>query len=467
MHYMNIDSVLEFLNSCNTYIWDVTIFLLIGCALYFTCRTRFVQLRIPGGIVRVFASREGRDKETSIGAFQAFATSLAGRVGTGNIAGVASAIFVGGPGSVFWMWVMAFFGAATAFAESTLAQLYKRRGKDSFYGGPSYYMRHGIKVKWMGVLFSVLMLFTMGTANQLVQSNTVSVSIGEFLGVEPIWVGLALMAVTLCVIFGGVQRIARFSSVIVPVMAVGYISISLAVIIVNFDKVPDVFSLIIDNAFGIRQAAGGAIGMAISQGIRRGLFSNEAGEGTTPNSAATADISHPVKQGILQSLGVFVDTLVICSCTAFIVLLSGKYNSGLDGISLTKSAMDTLVGSWGNDFLTLAVLFFAFSTIIANYLYSEINIKFLTQNKKPVVLMKVATGVFIIAGSLLNLQDIWIIVDFFQGSMTILSLIALVWLSPKVVFLIHDYMAKLKRGEDPEFHRSEMPDIEKDLDAWE
>ncbi len=462
-----MDTLLEFVNSCNTYIWDVTIFLLIASALYFTWRTRFIQLRLPGGLMRVFASREGRDKENSIGAFQAFATSLAGRVGTGNIAGVASAIFVGGPGAVFWMWVMAFFGAATAFAESTLAQLYKRKGKDSFYGGPSYYMQHGVGKKWMGVLFSVLMLFTMGTANQFVQSNTVSVSIGEFLGVSPMWVGLVLMLVTLGVIFGGVQRIARFSAIVVPIMAVGYISISLAVILVNFEKIPEVFGLIFDNAFGIRQVGGATIGMAISQGIRRGLFSNEAGEGTTPNSAATADISHPVKQGILQSIGVFVDTLVICSCTAFLVLISGNYMSGLDGILLTKSAMDTLVGSWGNNFLTLAVLFFAFSTIVANYLYSEINIRFLTKKKWPITLMKVATGAFIIVGSLLELQDIWIIVDFFQGSMTILSLIALVWLSPKVIFLLKDYMQKLKEGKDPEFHRSEMKEIEADLDAWD
>jgi len=461
------DIIFGALDICNTYIWYVAIFLLVASALYFTFKTRFIQLRIPGGIMRVFASREGRDKSQSIGAFQAFATSLAGRVGTGNIAGVASAIFVGGPGSVFWMWVMAFFGAATAFAESTLAQLYKRKGKDSFYGGPSYYMLHGLKCRWMGVVFAILMVFTMGTANQFVQSNTLSLSLSEFSGISTTWIGLILMVVTLAVIFGGVQRIAKFSAVVVPIMAVGYISISLAVIVVNYDLIPSVFGEIIDNAFGLREVGGGAVGIAISQGIRRGLFSNEAGEGTTPNSAATADISHPVKQGILQSIGVFVDTLLICSCTAFIILISGQNESGLDGILLTKSAMDTLVGNWGNNFLTLAVLFFAFSTIIANYLYSEINIRFLTQKKWPVVLMKVATGAFIIIGSLLDLQDIWIIVDFFQGTMTLFSLAALLLLSPKVFFLLRDYMAKLKTGADPTFHRSEMPDTEKDLDAWD
>lgn len=458
---------LGFLDSCNEYVWDATIFLLIISALYFSIKTKFIQLRIPGGIMRVFASREGRDKTKSIGAFQAFATSLAGRVGTGNIAGVASAIFVGGPGSVFWMWIMAFFGAATAFAESTLAQLYKRKGAESFYGGPSYYMKYGIKKPWMGVIFSVLMVFTMGTANQFVQSNTVCVSLSSVFGLNSSVFGLILMAVTFLVIFGGIQRISRISSIIVPIMAVGYIGIAIVVIIINFDKIPDVLNLIIDNAFGIRQAGGAAIGLAINQGIRRGLFSNEAGEGTTPNSAATADISHPVKQGILQSLGVFVDTLVICSCTAFLILISGQYNTGLDGILLTKSAMENLVGGWGNNFLTVAVMFFAFSTIIANYLYSEINIRFLTKKKWPVFTMKIATGIFLVVGSILNLQDIWIIVDFFQGTMTILSLIALVWLSPKVFFLLRDYLAKLKEGKDPEFHKSEMKEVEADLDAWD
>ena len=345
--------VLDIIDMLNEYLWTyVVIVMLIGCAIYFTIRTKGVQFRLLKDMFKVIANRpiyinkvEKENLSTEderlkkIGSFQAFAVSLSSRVGTGNLAGVASAIFVGGPGAVFWMWVMALFGAATAFVESTLAQLYKRRGEDSFYGGPAYYMQYGLHRKWMGVLFAVLITITFGIANQVVQSNTLCDAVADTMGVGRDKVGLVLTIATTMIIFGGVTRISRFSSIIVPIMAVGYILLAAFILITNITAIPAMISLIVKSAFGFEQAAGGMVGVAMMQGIKRGLFSNEAGEGSAPNAAAIASTSHPIEQGLLQALGVFADTLVICTCTAFVILLSGIHDSGRDGIILTKYAL--------------------------------------------------------------------------------------------------------------------------------
>lgn len=473
--------VLDIIDMLNEYLWTyVVIVMLIGCAIYFTIRTKGVQFRLLKDMFKVIANRpiyinkvEKENLSTEderlkkIGSFQAFAVSLSSRVGTGNLAGVASAIFVGGPGAVFWMWVMALFGAATAFVESTLAQLYKRRGEDSFYGGPAYYMQYGLHRKWMGVLFAVLITITFGIANQVVQSNTLCDAIADTMGVGRDKVGLVLTIATTMIIFGGVTRISRFSSIIVPIMAVGYILLSAFILITNITAIPAMISLIVKSAFGFEQAAGGMVGVAMMQGIKRGLFSNEAGEGSAPNAAAIASTSHPIKQGLLQALGVFADTLVICTCTAFVILLSGIHDSGRDGIILTKYALITHVGSLGGLFVTLAIFFFAYSTIIANYFYGETNIRFITQSGKTIFAFRAITGATVMIGATVTLQTAWCLVDLAMGLMTLVNLVAIIQLSPKVFRLLDNYIEQRRNHQDPQFKRSMMPEIEKDVECWE
>lgn len=473
--------VLDIIDMLNEYLWTyVVIVMLIGCAIYFTIRTKGVQFRLLKDMFKVIANRpiyinkvEKENLSTEderlkkIGSFQAFAVSLSSRVGTGNLAGVASAIFVGGPGAVFWMWVMALFGAATAFVESTLAQLYKRRGEDSFYGGPAYYMQYGLHRKWMGVLFAVLITITFGIANQVVQSNTLCDAVADTMGVGRDKVGLVLTIATTMIIFGGVTRISRFSSIIVPIMAVGYILLAAFILITNITAIPAMISLIVKSAFGFEQAAGGMVGVAMMQGIKRGLFSNEAGEGSAPNAAAIASTSHPIKQGLLQALGVFADTLVICTCTAFVILLSGIYDSGRDGIILTKYALITHVGSLGGLFVTLAIFFFAYSTIIANYFYGETNIRFITQSGKTIFAFRAITAATVMIGATVTLQTAWCLVDLAMGLMTLVNLVAIIQLSPKVFRLLDNYIEQRRNHQDPQFKRSMMPEIEKDVECWE
>ena len=473
--------VLDIIDMLNEYLWTyVVIVMLIGCAIYFTIRTKGVQFRLLKDMFKVIANRpiyinkvEKENLSTEderlkkIGSFQAFAVSLSSRVGTGNLAGVASAIFVGGPGAVFWMWVMALFGAATAFVESTLAQLYKRRGEDSFYGGPAYYMQYGLHRKWMGVLFAVLITITFGIANQVVQSNTLCDAVADTMGVGRDKVGLVLTIATTMIIFGGVTRISRFSSIIVPIMAVGYILLAAFILITNITAIPAMISLIVKSAFGFEQAAGGMVGVAMMQGLKRGLFSNEAGEGSAPNAAAIASTSHPIKQGLLQALGVFADTLVICTCTAFVILLSGIYDSGRDGIILTKYALITHVGSLGGLFVTLAIFFFAYSTIIANYFYGETNIRFITQSGKTIFAFRAITGATVMIGATVTLQTAWCLVDLAMGFMTLVNLVAIIRLSPKVFRLLDNYIEQRRNHQDPQFKRSMMPEIEKDVECWE
>ena len=320
---------MESLNQCigaiNEVLWSyVLIIMLLGCALWFTWRGKFVQFRMIGEMVRLLgdSTQKAGNGEKHISSFQAFAVSLASRVGTGNLAGVATAVAVGGPGAVFWMWLIALLGSSSAFVESTLAQLYKIKGKDSFIGGPAYYMERGLGWRWMGVLFAILISITFGFAFNSVQSNTICAAWEGSFGIDHAWMGIALTLISLATIFGGIHRIARVSSVVVPIMALGYIALALGVVLFNIGQLPAVIKLIVANAMGWEQAVGGSVGAALMQGIKRGLFSNEAGMGSAPNVAATAHVSHPVKQGLIQALGVFSDTLVICTCTAFIILFS-------------------------------------------------------------------------------------------------------------------------------------------------
>ena len=373
---------MNFINEINDILWTyILIIMLLGCAVWFSIRTRFVQFRMLREMIILLSESAGKGKqgEKHVSSFQAFAITIASRVGTGNLAGVATAIAIGGPGAVFWMWVIALLGASSAFIESTLAQLYKIRGKDSFVGGPAYYMKKGLKQPWMGILFAVLISITFGFAFNSVQSNTICAAAEHAFGFNHTVLGGVLTALTLVIIFGGIRRIAHVSSIIVPVMALGYVGLALVIVLLNITHLPEVISLIISHAFGWEQALGGGVGMALMQGIKRGLFSNEAGMGSAPNAAATANVTHPVKQGLIQTLAVFTDTLLNCTCTAFIILFSGAPLDGSsNGVQLTQQALTNEIGASGSIFVAVALFFFAFSSILGNYYYGEANIRFIT-----------------------------------------------------------------------------------------
>ena len=465
--------MIEYINQLNDVLWTYAIIAgLVGCGLWFTWRTHFVQFSMVGEMLRLLTDSSARPQggEKHISSFQAFVVSLASRVGTGNLAGVATAIAVGGPGSVFWMWVMALVGSATAFVESTLGQLFKRHHSESFIGGPAYYIERGLHCRWMAVLFAVLITMTFGLANNSVQSNTICGAMEGAFGWSPAVSGVVLMVMTLVIVFGGIQRIARVSSFLVPIMAVGYFLLAVVIVIMNIHLIPHVFKVIIDSAFGLNQAVGGMVGATIMNGVKRGLFSNEAGEGSAPNAAATAAVSHPVKQGLIQALGVFTDTLVVCSCTAFIILISGVYqDSSLNGIMLTQSALESQVGAWGPVFIAIAIFLFAYSSMIANYYYGEANVRFMSKNPKALLWFRIFSGgVMVLFGSLVSLDTVWSIIDLCMALLTACNLVAIILLGKYAFRLLDDYRSQKRRGiRDPEFHRSQFPEIEGDLECWE
>ena len=471
------------ITSVNDVVWGyVLIFALVGCGVWFTIRTRFVQFRMVGEMLRLLTDsavdtvetqvkeRNDTGRRKHISSFQAFAVSVATRVGTGNLAGVASAIALGGPGAVFWMWVIALIGSATAFVESTLAQLFKRRHKDSFIGGPAYYIQRGLHQRWMAVTFAVLITCQFGLSNNSIQANTVCGAMQEAFGWSPVWVGTVLAAMALLIVFGGIQRIAHVSSFLVPVMAVGYVILAVVIIVMNIDQIPHVFKVIVLDAFGIRQIAGGGVGATIMYGVKRGLFSNEAGEGSAPNVAATASVSHPVKQGLIQALGVFTDTLLVCSCTAFIILISGLYDvPEYNGIALTQSALQSEVGAAGPVFVAVAIFLFAFSSIIGNYYYGEANIRFITSSTTVMTLYRLSSaGLMVIFGALASFELVWNIVDFFMAFLTACNLVAIVLLGRYAFRLLDDYRCQKRHGvKEPVFHRSQLPELASELECWE
>lgn len=465
--------MIEYVDLLNDVLWTYGIIAaLIGCGLWFTWRTRFVQFRMISEMLRLLTDSSAHSPSGGkhISSFQAFAVSLASRVGTGNLAGVATAIAVGGPGSVFWMWVMALVGSATAFVESALGQLFKRRHSDSFIGGPAYYIERGLHCRWMAVLFAILITVSFGLANNSVQSNTICGAMEGAFGWNPAATGVVLMILTLVIVFGGIQRIARVSSVLVPIMAVGYFVLAVVIIFMNIRLVPHVFKVIIDSAFGLNQAVGGMAGAAIMNGVKRGLFSNEAGEGSAPNAAATASVTHPVKQGLIQSLGVFTDTLVVCSCTAFIILISGVYqNSRLNGIMLTQSALESEVGAWGPVFIAVAIFLFAYSSIIGNYYYGEANVRFMSRSPRVLTLFRILSGgVMVLFGSLVSLDTVWSIIDLCMALLTACNLVAIILLGKYAFRLLDDYRSQKRQGiREPQFHRNQFPEIENDLECWE
>lgn len=491
---------LDIINSVNDVLWSyLLIGLLLGAAIYFTVRTRGVQFRMFGEMCRILVESGGKyddarsarvDGHHKISSFQAFAVSIASRVGTGNLAGVATAIAVGGPGAIFWMWVVALLGSANAFIESTLAQLYKIYGPRSFVGGPAYYILKGLRCRWWAVIFAILITLTFGLAFNSVQANTIAQSLGQY-NIQTWVVGLVLTVMTVAVIWGGIQRISRFSEIVVPVMAVAYVLLAIFVLALNWRSIPQIFVLIFDNAFNLQSAVGGGLGMAIMMGIKRGLFSNEAGEGSTPNAAATAAVSHPVKQGLVQTLGVFTDTLLICTCTAFIILASGIFDSGASGIVLTQQALDSELGAgMGTAFVGIAVFFFAFTSIVANYYYGETNLLFILATRRSVlgdtgaekiehikfadipgahtviVIYRLVVACMVMLGAIMSLDTVWALADLMMALMTICNLAAIIPLGKYAITLLRDYMDQRRRGLDPVYNASTIPSIADATPTW-
>jgi AGCS family alanine or glycine:cation symporter len=439
--------------------------MLIGVGVYFTFLTKFVQFRMIGEMFRLMGEGARADKK-GVSSFQAFCISTASRVGTGNLAGVAIAITTGGPGAVFWMWLIALIGSASAFVESTLAQIYKVKDGDTFRGGPAYYMEKALNARWMGVTFAVLISLTFGLAFNSVQANTITSALYGSFGINKVIIAIVLSIITAVIIFGGLKRVATVSEFMVPIMAGAYILIALMIMVMNITELPGVFVLIFESAFGLNEVAGGALGAAMMNGIKRGLFSNEAGMGSAPNAAATADVSHPVKQGLIQALGVFVDTLLICSATAFIILLSGLYTSKeTNGIVLTQSALETSMGSWASIFLAIIVFLFCFSSVVGNYYYGETNIEFINSNKLWLNIYRVAVVGMVAFGSLASLSFVWSLADLLMGSMAIINLIAIMLLGKIAIAALADYKRQRSNGKDPVFHVSNIDGL-KNVESW-
>ena len=467
-----MEVVNDLVNQINTVLWSyVLIIVLIGCGVWFTLRTKFVQLRMLPEMIRLLHEGVGTKTEgESISSFQAFCISTASRVGVGNIAGVAIAIVTGGPGAVFWMWVIAFIGAATGFVESTLSQIYKLpRGKGKFHGGPAYYIQNALGNPRLARFFALLISITFGLIYNSVQANTITLSVESAFGVPPIATTVVLCILTAVVIFGGMKRIAQVTEYLVPIMAMIYIITAIIVIIYNIDHVPAMFALIFHDAFEPQAAVGGGIGTAIITGVKRGLFSNEAGEGSVPNAAATANVSHPVKQGLVQSFGVYVDTWLVCSATAFIILLPAQYTIGgnLTGIALAQASLGSIFGIYAPMLLSCMVVLFAFSSVVGNYYYGEINISFYEGNtKKRLVIYRLFVVLLVLFGCLAELSLVWNLADLFMGLLCLTNLYAVIRLSKYAYMALKGYTSQKKHNiQEPTFDPKNLGD-EKGVHAW-
>ncbi|WP_336407007.1 alanine/glycine:cation symporter family protein [Gallaecimonas mangrovi] len=461
----------------NGLLWgSVLIYLLIGAGFYFTFRLKFIQIRHFGHMFSVLKnSRQG--DSNGVSSFQALCTSLAARVGTGNLAGVAVALTAGGPGAIFWMWLIAFIGMSTSFVESTLAQVFKTKDQHgNFRGGPAYYMQFGLKARWMGILFSLLLILAFGLVFCAVQSNSISEAVESAFNVPRWATGIAVVAITALVVFGGLKVIASVAEVVVPFMALGYLAVALVVVGMHLSELPAIFAYIVKSAFGVQQAGAGAVGYGIAkammEGIQRGLFSNEAGMGSAPNAAATAAPTppHPASQGYVQMLGVFVDTLVICTATASIILLSGvDISNGMEGVTLTQLALSSQVGSWGNGFIAIALFFFAFTSIMANFYYAEINVNFLKESDWAIRVYRVLGLCMVMFGAVAKLQIVWNLANLAMALMAIVNLIAILLLSNIAFKVARDYNQQRAVGKMPFFDVRKFPDLKRKLvpGVWE
>ena len=458
------------LDLLNDLLWSkVLIVALVGLGLYFSFRSRFVQFRYFGDMFRIFSEAFKR-QPGHLSSFQALMLSVAGRVGAGNIAGVAVAIMLGGPGAIFWMWLVALLGMATSYFECSLAQLYKRAEPDGTYrGGPAFYILHGLGQRWLAVIFSILLLVTFGFGFNAVQSYTVATSLHDTFGLPTCVSGIALVLVIGLIIFGGIKRIASMADVLVPIMAFSYIGMALTVIGMNIEQVPAVLALIVKSAFGLEPAFAGGIGAAIIMGVKRGLFSNEAGLGSAPNVAAVAEVGHPAAQGIVQSLSVFIDTILICTSTALIILLSGVYQPGSEmaGVVLTQTALAAEVGEWGRVFVTLALTLFVFTTLVYNYYLGENALSFFSEKRWLLQLYRVLVVCLLLWGSMQDLSTVFGFADVTMGLLALVNLAALFLLFKTGLRLMFDYDSQIKAGvRSPVFDPQAYSDLDLDPAAW-
>jgi len=464
----------DFFLFINEILWgSILIYLLVGAGLWFTWRCGFVQFRYLTHLRSLLLANKNADS-SGLSSFQALCTSLAARVGSGNLSGVALALTLGGPGAIFWMWVVAMLGMATSFAECTLAQLYKTRDSEGNYrGGPAWYMERGLGMRWMGVMFSIFLMIAFGLIFNAVQANSIANAVNHAFGIPKTWIGMALVVITAGTIWGGMRGTARVAQWLVPFMALIWVLMSLVVMAMNIERLPEVVSLVFKSAFGWQEAASGAIGFTISQaittGFQRGMFSNEAGMGSSPNAAAAAAPwpPHPASQGLVQMFGVLIDTMIICTATAGIILFSGILDTAdpsMNGITLVQQALSSMVGSWGTGFIAFIVMLFAFTSIVANYAYAENNLFFL-QQKSPfaTVLFRCLALVMVMFGTLSPLPLVWQMADVAMAFMAVTNLTALLLLSPIARDLSADYLRQLKLGEIPVFDPNRFPEIKSQL----
>ena len=459
------------LGTLTDFLWSyVLIVLLVGLGLWFTVASRFVQFRFFGQMFG--ALRRGlHEREGHLSSFQALVVSIAGRVGGGNIAGVAVAITLGGPGAVFWMWLIGLMGMATSFFECSLAQLYKRAEPDGTYrGGPAYYMKYGLKQPWMAVVFSILLLITFGFGFNAVQSYIVATSMQASFGI-PFWAtGLVLVAMVGATIFGGIKRIAHVAEFVVPIMAVGYFVVAVFVLVTNLGEVPQAIGHIVKSALGFEELVSGGFAAVVVQGVKRGLFSNEAGLGSAPNVAAVAYVPHPAHQGMVQALSVFIDTLILCTCTAVIILLSDAYQpgaAGVNGVALTQAALASHVGSWGEGFISIALLLFSFSSIMYNYYLGENSLNYFSEENKHLFnVFRILVLALIMWGSMQNLGTVFAFADLTMGLLGVVNLAALALLVPIAFRLLKDFDTQRESGATPELDPSQWEDLDIDPGAW-
>ncbi|MGG5905248.1 alanine/glycine:cation symporter family protein, partial [Sphingobacterium daejeonense] len=466
------------ISSISNLVWsEVFIYLCLCTGLYFSFRTGFLQIAYLKDMLRLLFAKKKSDE--GISSFQAFALAISGRVGTGNIIGVATAIFYGGPGAIFWMWIIAFLGSASAFVEATLGQLYKQKEGNEFRGGPAFYIEKGLGVKWYAAIFAILTIISAGLLLPGVQSNAIASSAFNAYAIPTNYTGIGIVVLLILIIFGGVKRLGTVAEFVVPFMAGGYIIMTLVIIAMNYHQIPEVFSLIFSSAFSLDATFGGIIGMAIAWGVKRGIYSNEAGQGTAPHAAAAAEVSHPAQQGLVQAFSVYVDTLFVCTATALMILFTGMYNvtevneagqpttllvenlPGVDYNGFTQAAVSHHFPGFGNGFVAIALFFFAFTTIMAYFYYADTNIAYLVKNEKT---RKIIGWIFKIVflstvyfGTVRTADTAWAIGDIGVGLMAWTNIIAILLLSKTAMKVWKDYKAKRKQGiEDPDFDPKEL-----------
>lgn len=456
-----------------TWGWSLIPFLVV-LGVFFTLSSGFVQFRFFKRMFQVLFPGNQLKAEGHVSSREALLVSVGGRVGGGNIAGVAVAITLGGPGAVFWMWAIALVGMATSLFECSLAQVYKRSEPDGSYrGGPAQYILHGLggQFRWLAMLYAVCLIAAFAFGFNAFQGNTVAGAVQDSLGLDRLYTGAGLAILTTIVVYGGIQRIAKVADVVVPIMAVGYLAMALLVILINITSVPGVIMDIVSNAFGFEEAVGGGMGAAVANGLRRGLFSNEAGLGSAPNVAAVAYVRHPISQGIVQSLSVFIDTMIICSCTAFMILLGDVYVPGaedINGVALTQQSLVSHMGEWSQYFLTGAILLFAFSSIIYNYYLGETALSVFTESSASRHVLRLAiVGLVFLGASAPGATSVFFFSDPMMGILALVNLLAIIMLFPVGLRVLNDYTDQLKQGtEHPVFEPSKFPDLDIDTTAW-